>query len=166
MFTFQGWIWMDLNITHLHLHIKPTKVVQWHRSSAAWLCKLSHTSHGVLKICPCQIQGKSVLLPREGLNSQKIPPKLENQCLIIALKWGNIRDLLVSLGSSISISEGREDAPGWWKTLFRLSNLWLQKVSGVKNICGYLNSHFDGYTQVQVITWNPGHSCETSGLEG
>lgn len=132
----------------------PTGMVQWSNDWSTWLCKFSHTSHGVLKFA---VPNPRSAFSREGLNSQKIPPNWKTR--VKSSPW-NGED-----PGSVRFPGVRLLAPGWWKNIVSfIKPLGLQKMSGVKNICGYLNSHFDGYTQ--VITWNLGSMWNFRGWKG
>lgn len=157
-------MWMDLKnhpSSPSPLHPPNGMVVQWHGAQPPGCVSSVILRMVSWKFARAKSKERACFCPGKDWTHRKSPEKLENQCLIIALKWGRSGICWFPWDLSISISEGREDAPGWWKTLFRLSNLWLQKMSGVKNICRYVNSHFDGYTQ--VITWNPGINVKLLG---
>lgn len=144
--TFQGWIWMDLKN-----HPSSPSPTQPAWSNGPMTGPPGCVSSVILRMVswnlPCQIQG--VLFPGKDWTHRKSPqtgkPGFNHR-----LEMGKIRDLFVSMGSSIS-------------TRMMKNIVSFIKPSALKNVgseeylriwCGYVNSQFDGYTQ--VITWNPG----------
>lgn len=77
----------------------PTQPAWSNGTELTWLCKLSHTSHGVLKFAVPNPRKQCFF---QGRTANRKSPQTGKPVFNHRLEMGNIRDLLVSLGSSIS----------------------------------------------------------------